>query len=293
MVVGTPGWRRLACGWSLVIAMGASGSPAGGLALALPNKTDSLKFAVIGDFGTGDQPSYEVAAQMAALRARFPFELVITTGDNIIGDQNDPSDLAKKFERPFGPLLDAGVLFYASLGNHDKQAARLYPPFNMNGQRYYTLGKKNVRLFVLDTNRLDRPQLAWFEQALRSSTDDWKICSFHHPLYSDGLKHGPSLELRVMLEPILVRHGVDAVFSGHDHIYERLKTQKGIQYFLAGAGGQHERGVRPGAATTAASFDADRSFMAVEVSGHQLYFQTVSRAGAIVDAGIIDRRPKM
>ena len=229
---------------------------------------------------------------MAALRARFPFEMVITPGDNIIGDQDDPSDLAEKFERPFRPLLDAGVRFYASLGNHDKEANRLYPPFNMNGQRYCTFVKKNVRFFVLDTNRLDRPQLAWLEQALRSSTDDWKICAFHHPLYSDGLTHGPSLELRVMLEPILVRHGVDAVFSGHDHIYERLKPQKGIHYFVAGAGGQHGRGILPGAAT-AASFEEDRSFMAVEVSGNQLYFQAVSRAGASVDAGIIDRRPKM
>ena len=217
---------------------------------------------------------------------------MITTGDNVIGDQDDPSDLVEKFERPFGPLLGGGVRFYASLGNHDKQVTRLYPPFNMNGQRYYTLTKKNVRFFILDTNRLDRPQLAWFEQALRSSTDDWKICFFHHPLYSDGLKHGPSLELRVMLEPILLRHGVDAVFSGHDHIYERLKPQKGIHYFVAGAGGQHERGIKSGTAT-AASFDEDRSFMVVEVSGNQLYFQAVSRAGAIVDAGIIDRRRKM
>jgi hypothetical protein len=210
------------------VAIGASVSGAGALDLPLPNKTDSFKFAVIGDFGTGDGPSYEVAAQMAVLRARFPFEIVIMTGDNIIGDQDDPSDLTEKFE-PFGPLLDAGVRFCASLGNHDKQANRLYPPFNMNGQRYYTFAKKNVRFFVLDTNRLDRPQLAWVEQALRSSTDDWKICAFHHPLYSDGLKHGPSLELRVMFEPMLVRHGVDAVFLGHDHIYERLKPQKGAQ----------------------------------------------------------------
>lgn len=292
MIVETPSGWPLACRWLVAIAVTASVASASGINLALPNQTDSLKFAVIGDFGTGGQSSYEVAAQMAALRARFPFEMVITTGDNIIGDQDDPSDLAEKFERPFRPLLDAGVRFYASLGNHDKQANRLYPPFNMNGQRYYTFATKNVRFFVLDTNRLDRPQLAWFEQALRSSTEDWKICSFHHPLYSDGLTHGPSLELRVMLEPILVRHGVDAVFSGHDHIYERLKPQKGIHYFVAGAGGQHERGIRPGAAT-AASFDEDRSFMAVEVSVNQLYFQAMSRAGAIVDAGIIDRRPKM
>ncbi|MGB2717204.1 MAG: metallophosphoesterase [Vicinamibacterales bacterium] len=292
MVVETRRWWRSACTWSLAMAIGASLSGAGALDLALPNKADSFKFAVIGDFGTGDRPSFEVAAQMAALRARFPFEIVITTGDNIIGDQDDPSDLAEKFERPFLPLLDAGVRFHASLGNHDKPANLLYPPFNMNGQRYYTFARKNVRFFVLDTNRLDRPQLAWLEQALRRSTDDWKICAFHHPLYSNGLKHGPSLELRVMLEPILVQHGVDAVFSGHDHFYERLKPQKGIHYFVAGAGGQHERDIQPSAAT-AASFDEDRSFIAVEVSGHQLYFQAVSRGGAIVDVGTIDRRPTM
>ena len=274
------------------MAIGASLTGAGALDLVLPNKADSFKFAVIGDFGTGERPSYEVAAQMAALRARFPFEIVVTTGDNIIGDQDDPSDLTEKFARPFGPLLDAGVRFYASLGNHDKPANRLYALFNMNGQRYYTFAKKNVRFFVLDTNRLDRLQLGWFEQALRSSTEDWKICVFHHPLYSDGLKHGPSVELRVILEPMLVRHGVNAVFSGHDHIYQRLKPQNGIHYFVAGAGGQHERGIEPGAAN-AASFDQDRSFMAVEVSGDQLYFQAVSRLGAIIDAGIIDRPPKM
>jgi hypothetical protein len=293
-------WRSVcACSVASAIALWVSvslsgsgaGAGAGPPTVPLPNKPDSFKFAVVGDFGTGDGPSYEVAAHMAVLRTRFPFEIVITTGDNIIGDQDDPSDLTEKFARPFGPLLEAGVQFYASLGNHDTQATPLYVPFNMNGQRYYTFARKNVRFFVLDTNRLDRTQLAWFAQALRNSTEDWKICAFHHPLYSDGLRHGPSLELRVLLEPILVRHAVDAVFSGHDHIYERLKPQNGVHYFVAGAGGQQERAIQPGAAT-AASFVDDRSFVAVEVSGPELYFQAVSRVGAIVDAGIITRRPR-
>ena len=290
-MVAAARWRRLARRWLVAIAVAASVPSTLGFNLGLPNKTDSLKFAVIGDFGTGDQPSYEVAAQMAALRARFPFEMVLTTGDNIIGDQDDPSDLAEKFERPFRPLLDAGVRFYASLGNHDKPANRLYPPFNMNGQRYYTFAKKNVRFFVLDTNRLDRPQLAWLEHALRTSTDDWKICAFHHPLYSDGLTHGPELELRVMLEPLLVRYGVDVVFSGHDHIYERLRPQKGVQYFVVGPGGQEPRNLMP-SEETAASFADDHNFMLVEVSSDALDFHAVSRTGAIVDTGVIRPRPK-
>lgn len=274
------------------MAIGASVSGAGAFDLALPNKADSLKFAVIGDFGTGDRPSYEIAAQMTALRARFPFEIVITTGDNILGRQNGPSDFADKFERPFGPLIRAGVRFYASLGNHDKPVDRQYPPWNMDGQRHYTYAKRNVRFFVLDTNRPDRPQIAWIEQALRSSSEDWKICYFHHPLYSSAKQHGPTLDLRVVLEPIFVRYGVDVVFAGHDHVYERLKPQKGIHYFVTGAGGQLRKGDIEPSPATAASFDQDRSFMLVEVSGDELYFQTVSRSGAIVDTGVIRRRPK-
>ena len=259
--------------------------------LHLPNRPGSLKFAVLGDFGTGHSASRDVAAQMLGVRAQFKFEIVVTTGDNIVGDQDDADDLADKFEIPFAPLLETGVRFYASLGNHDRPTIVSYPPFNMGGARYYTFAKNNVRFFILDSNWLDDVQVAWLEQALRGSTDDWKICVFHHPLYSDGVRHGPSLELRVMLEPLLVRHGVDVVFSGHDHIYERLHPQQGIIYFVAGAGGQSERGVAPTAAT-AASFDEDRSFMLVEVSGDELYFQAVTRDGAMVDTGVIRRRQK-
>ena len=269
-----------------VAALVLSGPP-----LRLPNQPGSLKFAVLGDFGTGHGAAREVAEQMLATRVQFNFEMVVTTGDNIIGDQNDSRDLAEKFEIPFRPLLDTSVRFYASLGNHDRPTNISYPFFNMGGQRYYTFAKQNVRFFILDSNRLDHIQVTWLEQALSRSTDDWKICVLHHPLYSDGVRHGPSLELRVILEPILVRYGVDVVFSGHDHIYERLRPQKGITYFVAGAGGQSERGVAPTTAT-AASFDKDRSFMLVEVSGVELYFQAITRGGVTIDAGSIPRRQK-
>jgi 3',5'-cyclic AMP phosphodiesterase CpdA len=273
------------------MTLAVAASVLGAAPLGLPNRPSSLKFAVIGDFGTGHSPSRDVAAQMLAIRAQFNFEMVVTTGDNIIGDQDDARDLADKFEIPFRPLLATGVRFYASLGNHDRPTAISYPHFNMGGQRYYTFARANVRFFILDSNWLDGVQIAWLEQALRGSTDDWKICVFHHPLYSDGVRHGPSLELRVILEPILVRHGVDVVFSGHDHIYERLHPQKGITYFVAGAGGQSERGIAPTAAT-AASFDEDRSFMLVEVSGAELQFRAITRQGAAVDAGVIRPRQK-
>jgi 3',5'-cyclic AMP phosphodiesterase CpdA len=255
---------------------------------ALPDMPDSVKFAAIGDTGTGEAAEYAVGQQMAAAHGRFPFTFVLMLGDNMYGRQ-EPRDFVNKFERPYTALLQAGVQFYAALGNHDNPTNRMYKPFNMNGERYYTFVKKNVRFFVLDSNLLDARQLSWLETVLKEPADGWKICVFHHPLYSNARRHGSDVSLRVALEPILVKYGVDVVFSGHDHVYERLKPQKGITYFVAGAGGQLRRGDVNPTESTAAFFDADQTFVLVEIGGNEMHFQATARTGRVVDSGTIRR----
>jgi len=254
--------------------------------LRLPNQSGSVKFAVIGDSGSGDPEQYQVADQMTKYHAAFKFDRVIMLGDNIYGGQK-PKDLDKKFAQPYKALLDDGVKFYATLGNHDSQDNKNYPPFNMGGQRYYSYNTKNVRFFVLDTDSLDPPQVAWLEGALKDSKDQWKIVYFHHPLYSDGATHGSDVNLRVVLEPLFIKYGVNVVFSGHDHIYERITPQKGIYYFVSGSAGQLRTGDLRRSAMTAAGFDADYSFMLVEIAGTTMAFEAVSRAGTVVDAGTL------
>ena len=266
-------------------APAAQNAPAAGL----PDRPDSLKFAVIGDTGNGDRTEYDIGQQMAAARVKFPFDMVLMLGDNMYGRQ-EPQDFVDKFERPYAPLLQAGVLFYATLGNHDNQSNRFYKGFNMGGERYFSYVKKNVRFFVLDSNSLDPQQRSWLDEALSRSREDWKICYFHHPLYSDAGRHGSDVSLRVALEPTLVKHGVDVVFSGHDHVYERIKPQKGISYFVAGSGGELRRGDVHPSALTAAYFDQDNAFMLVEVAGDELFFQAVARTGMTVDSGVIHRQ---
>ncbi len=256
--------------------------------LTLPNLPGSVKFAAMGDNGTGDRPEYDTANQMAAWHDRFPFDFVIMLGDNMYGSQK-PADFVQKFERPYRPLLETGVRFYASLGNHDNTSNDAYTPFNMNGQRYYTYAKKNVRFFVLDSNYLDPAQVEWITTGLRDASEPWKIVYFHHPLYSDGGRHGSTVDLRVKLEPIFVKYGVNVVYSGHDHIYERLKPQKGILYFVSGAGGELRKGDIEPSAQMAAGFDQDQSFMLNEISGDELHFQVISRTGQTVDTGTIHR----
>jgi 3',5'-cyclic AMP phosphodiesterase CpdA len=254
-----------------------------------PLKSNSVRFAAIGDMGTGESPQYAVAQRMAAVRQEFPFEFVIMLGDNLYGGSG-PKDYEKKFELPYKPLLDAGVKFYASLGNHDNPNERFYKLFNMNESNYYTFKRGNVRFFVLDSNYMDAKQLDWLEKELKGAgNSDWKICYFHHPLYSSGKTHGSSTELRQLIEPLFIKYGVDAVFSGHDHVYERLIPQKGIYYFTEGSSGQLRNGDLARTSMTNKGFDTDRTFMLIEIAGDEMYFETLSRAGDAVDSGTIKK----
>lgn len=255
-----------------------------------PAKPDSVRMAVIGDMGTGETPQYDVSRRMIESRTTFPFDFVIMLGDNIYGGST-PKDFERKFSIPYKSLLDAGVKFYASLGNHDNTNESFYAPYNMNGSAYYTFKKGNVRFFALNSNYMDPKQLAWLENELKSAGDgDWKVCYFHHPLYSSGKTHGSSTDLRHVLEPMFIKYHVDIVFSGHDHVYERVKPQNGIYYFTEGASGELRAGDLNQTAMTAKGFDTDNTFMLVEFAGNQMNFQTISRAGKTVDSGAIERQ---
>jgi hypothetical protein len=155
-----------------------SWQPVAAPTLTLPNRPDTLKFAVLGDNGSGDSGQYELANQMAAVHRLFAFGFVIMVGDNFYGSQTPPQ-LAKKFDTPYRTLLDAGVTFHAAIGNHDEAFTVNYPPLNMVGRRYYTYVRQQVRFFVLDTNIMDAAQLRWFEAALQQAREPWKITYFH------------------------------------------------------------------------------------------------------------------
>jgi 3',5'-cyclic AMP phosphodiesterase CpdA len=268
----------------------AAAPPAPGPTASLPKDDDSIKFLVIGDTGTGSRSQYDVGARIAEAYKQFPFEFAIMLGDNLYGTEG-PSAYVNKFEKPYKPLLDAGVKFYASLGNHDEPSQRFYKPFNMDGKRYYTFRKGDAEFFVADSTYVTPEQVKWLADALDRSDAKWKIAYFHHPLYSSGAKHGSELDLQQLFEPLFVRSGVDVVFSGHEHFYERIKPQKGIFYFTQGGGAKLREGnIRARSALTAKGFDTDNSFTLVEIVGDHLFFETISRRGQVVDSGSLLRR---
>ena len=262
----------------------------GAQTITLPNQKNSVHFAVIGDTGSGSAQQYRIGERLAAARAVFPYDIVLMLGDNIYGG-SDARDFADKFEKPYKSLLDGSVKFYASLGNHDNTNERLYKPFNMNGERYYTFKPSNgsVRFFALDSNYMDRAQLAWLDKELANSGSDWKICYFHHPIYSSGKTHGSDLRLRTQLEPLFIKYGVNVVLAGHDHFYERIKPQHGIQYFVSGAGGQLRPGDVRRSDLTEKAFDTGYHFILFEIADDTLFFQAISDQGQTVDSGAITR----
>jgi len=269
------------CGVSIA-AVSAQDTP-------LPNRPDSLKLAIIGDSGTGASAQYKVAEQLIASRGRFPYEFVLMLGDNLYYGSGQ-KDYQKKFELPYKPLLDSGMKFYATLGNHDNTNEKFYKPFNMNGERFYTFKPKaGIRIFSLDSNYMDKSQLDWLEKELAASGSDWKIAFFHHPLYSSGGTHGSDTKLRDQLEPLFLKYGVDAVFSGHEHFYERIKPQKGIYYFVSGGAGKVRAGDVEKTSLTAKAFDTGYHFMLIEVGKDVLNFEVVTDQGKIIDSGALPR----
>ena len=256
-----------------------------------PTAESSIRFAVLGDTGTGERAQYDIGAELAKSRAIFPFEFVIMLGDNMYGAER-PQDYTRKFELPYKEILDAKIPFYAALGNHDDPNQVFYQPFNMNEKRYYTfkkdkLGSPGVRFYVLDSNYMSRDQLEWLDKELANSDSQWKIAYFHHPIYSSGGRHGSEVDLRTQVEPLFLKHGINVVFAGHEHFYERLKPQKGIHYFTAGGSAKLRAGDITKTALTALGFDNDYSFMLVEITGDAMHFQTLTRGGRRVDSGSI------
>ncbi len=269
----------------IIVSLCAAAAPA-----ARPD-SQKFKFAVIGDSGTGKQGQWDLAKVMGGFRDRDPFDLVLMLGDNIYGGVKGPKSFQQCFERPYGKLLERGVEFYASLGNHGSSLAECeYKLFHMAGRRYYTFtrGVDLIQFFALDSNQMDREQLDWLDKELAASHARWKIAFFHHPIYSSGRTHGSNYKLRRLLEPEFVKYGVNVVFSGHDHVYERFKPQQGVQYFVSGGASKVRRGnLNKSDPLMAMGNDEELHFMLIEADAESLKFRAIGANGEIIDEGVI------
>ncbi len=227
-----------------------------------------LQFEAVGDFGTGAAGERDIAASMAKKADTDSIAFVLVLGDNFyesgvesINDNQWRTTFEDMFSQP-----GLNVPFYAVLGNHDYRSnpqaqveyTRISKRWKMP-ERYFTVRKAiddstEVEIFCLDTNPLaylsvseakslsdtgqEQTQLRWLEDQLRQSTARWKIVIGHHTIFSGG-EHGDNEALRVLLEPLFIKYGVDFYICGHDHDQELLKPIRGVNYVVSGAGAKH------------------------------------------------------
>ena len=249
-----------------------------------------LRFAVMGDTGTGDKFQLAVAKQMAAELERDPYTFVLMLGDN-----NYRSNFAKQakavFETPYEKLISEGVRFYATLGNHDQADAAVqmaYPKFNMGGKLNYAFSPAGelAEFFTIDSTKVveiaDTSQIDWLEKALKESKARWKIVFFHHPPFSPGKRHGDNPILDERLVPVLEKGGANIVLTGHEHFFARMKEQNGVNYIISGSGGKiHTGGIQPDPRMVAGN-DAIHQFLSVALTHDAFSFTVIGENGETI-----------
>ncbi len=202
-------------------------------ALELPDDPNFIfRFAVYGDNQRGVPIHRRVVEDIELSGA----EVVLHVGDYVQdGLKSEQWDL--QFGDPAGPLLE-NTVFLGVQGNHDKNSHRYYeiidPP---GGNSWFKAVHGEVAFFGLDSNRKISRQADWLREKLSISEEKWKIVFFHEPPYSSSWPWpGGSLKIREHFLPVLEEFGVDLVFAGHIHNYERFH-KAGIPYIITGGGG--------------------------------------------------------
>ncbi len=225
-----------------------------------------LHIVAFGDYGSGNSHQKDVAEAIRKRDREEKFDFGITLGDNFYrcGVRSIDDPLWKsRWEDLYTPL---GILFYASLGNHDYGHPPIICPFEQASAasevlrtthspswrmpaRYYTFAAGAVRFFNIDTEGWSPDQLEWLGKALTASRDEpgikWRIVYGHHPMYTSGvhLNQRRIGQLRRELTPIFKAGGVELYIAGHDHDMEHLRTD-GMDFLICGAGGAELRKVR-------------------------------------------------
>lgn len=274
----------------LVASAAYSQQPNVAAAHSRPPSATTLRFAAVGDTGTGNPEQHAVASQMLAEYERSPFAFVLMLGDNVYGGKFDR--IGSVFEAPYRGLLDRGVRFYATLGNHDIrcEAEQLaYPAFGMNGRRAYSFAPADglVEFFTIDTTSLlegrHKDQLEWLDRALQASRARWKIAFFHHPPYSPGRRHGDNDYLIALVLPILKRGNVQLVMTGHEHFFAKIRPQQGIHFLISGSGGKiHKGGIVQGHPYLEAGNDRVNQFLSFTLTWDALEYAAIASTGAVL-----------
>jgi 3',5'-cyclic AMP phosphodiesterase CpdA len=241
-------------------------------------------FAVYGDSRSGDADHRRVVNAILAGKPAAVFH----TGD-MVNDGTDAGDW-KEFNAITAELRQKAE-FFPALGNHEKESERYFSNFGIpRDYRWYSVERGGVHVAVLDSESglsPGSPQYAWLEKDLAQAGTPFVAVMLHTPPFSSGL-HGDDGGLQRDLVPLLERSGVDVVFSGHDHDYERLEVG-GIVYLVTGGGGAPLYGQR-GKNKASRAFSESFNFLRVCVERGGMTVEARTPEGKVIDRVIVPLR---
>lgn len=250
-----------------------------------------FRFAALGDTRNG----HDVHRVLIERLAREGVDFYINSGDLVeFGGQ---LDRWIRFFNIEAPLISGSPLF-AAVGNHDNSQRlnfrRLFLTRDYaRGERYFAQDWGDVRIVILDSEiemREGSAQHDFMERVLRDGADRDMIMvlSMHYPPYSSG-EHGSNPEVRAAVAPLVEKHGVELVLSGHDHDYERTKPIGGATYLVAASGGAPIRSVLPRDFTEV--FRTEPHYVVFDVEAGRLVGQAINLEGEVFDTFIIEPNP--
>lgn len=244
-----------------------------------------LRLAVAGDTGEVNDALDETTEAMESIGESSPYDALLLLGDNVYPD-GDPGQVQEHVFDPFAGIIDQGASLLAVLGNHDVRSGHgdaQMSALGMSG-RWWSRDLGEVLIVGLDSNTPDdAAQLAFLEESLASSDEEWKIVALHHPPYSAGM-HGSSEEVRHAFAPLFERYGVQLVLSGHDHDYQRSEPIAGVTYVVSGGGSRTRLTGEEG--FTAESWSANH-FLDVTVFDDSLVLRAVMGDGRVADVAMV------
>lgn len=212
----------------------------------MPTGSTPFSFMAFGDTRTDRFNRSRVAMQMETEEDAI---FVLHTGD-IVEDGGDSSLWQNYFEDycDVSHLACNHPIFYA-LGNHEHHGSYYFDYFDQphnnpdSTETYYSFDAGSrvhfIRLSTEDDYSEGSPQYVWLDNDLAASEGryDHTIVFFHRPPYSANLGHGSEMDVRETICPLMEGRGVDLVFNGHNHWYERSIPINGITYIVAAGGG--------------------------------------------------------
>ncbi len=201
---------------------------------------EDFVFVAYGDTRTNPDDHLSVVNSIIAVNPK----LVLNIGDLV-----EDGPLQYQWDIYFDTIKDLAknTPIYSATGNHEGESPlyynQLFLPYNNpdSTEKYYSFDYGNSHFIALNTNISyleGSAQYTWLESDLEAaSSADYIFVFFHHPPYCSSPDHGSDLAVRNAFCPLFETYGVDIVFTGHVHLYERTILFNGVTYIVTGGGG--------------------------------------------------------